>query len=107
MNGVYWQVIFVDPRSNYLMDRTNKKRVATTDPSTRCVYIANNLSKDFLLRVLTHELGHCAIFSYGLLDDIQTAVDPYYWEEAEEWLCNFMANYGYEITSLARQILRR
>lgn len=106
MNGWRWTVLFVHPQSPYLIDRTDSMRVATTDPTTRCVYIANNLTQPFLLRVLTHELGHCVIFSYGLLGEIHTAVDPEYWEQSEEWLCNFMADYGYEITSLAQQILR-
>lgn len=100
-----WHVVFVKPNSDLLVDRTGKLTVATTDPQTRCVYLSTNLNGDFLNRVLIHELGHCAMISYGLLDDIHRMVKPEYWIEAEEWVCNFMADYGVKIFSEAYRIL--
>ena len=58
-----------------------------------------------LTRVLIHELGHCAIFSFDLLDDIHRMVHPRYWLEAEELVCNFIADYGMKIFSIAYKIL--
>lgn len=105
MNGYRWRVIFVKPGSSKLVDRTGKKTVATTDPLTYTVYLSAGLSGDYLTRVLIHELGHCAIVSFGLFDDIHRMVRPRYWIEAEEWVCNFIADYGMRIFSAAYSIL--
>ena len=105
MNGYLWRISFVDPNSDYLVDRTGKLRVATTDPVTYHVYLSDELSGDFLNRVLIHELGHCAMISFDLLDDIHRMVKHQYWIEAEEWVCNFIADYGLKIFSVAYSIL--
>ena len=105
MNGYLWQVIFVDSDDPMLIDRTCELTVATTDPTNLCVYISNAIEGEFLSRVLVHELGHCAIFSFNLLDDIHRMVHPNYWIEAEEWVCNFIADYGVNIFSVAYSIL--
>lgn len=105
MNGHLWHVKFVSPSSPMLMDRTNTMRVATTDPKTRCIYLSDELDGDFLVTVLLHELGHCVILSYDLLDDIHEAVHPAYWMDAEEWVCNFIADYGRQIFTVAQDIL--
>lgn len=105
MNGYLWHIVYVRPESGLLMDRTGKKRVATTDPHTRCVYIANDLDDEFLATVLIHELGHCVMFSYGILEEIHSFVLPEHWVEAEEWVCNFIADYGREVFQIARMIL--
>lgn len=58
-----------------------------------------------LSRVLLHELAHAVMVSYGLLDDIHGLVRPEHWVEAEEWVCNFMANYATVIFNAAYEIL--
>ena len=105
MNGSLWRVCFVDNDDPMLVDRTGELTVATTDPTTLRVYISNDLDGSFLTRVLIHELGHCAMFSFGLLDDIHRMVQPRYWIEAEEWICNFIADYGMKIFSTAYRVL--
>lgn len=45
-------------------------------------------------QVLIHELGHCALFSFDLICDIHQMVSREFWIEAEEWICNFIADYG-------------
>lgn len=105
MNGYLWDVIIVDPESPALIDRTGTYRVATTDPNTYCIYLSNELEGPFKRTVLMHELGHCAMFSYGLLREIHTMVNPRYWYDAEEWICNFIANYGLGIFAIASYIL--
>lgn len=105
MNGYLWRVCFVDPNDPMLVDRTGTLTVATTDPNTLTVYISEALHGSFLTRVLIHELGHCALFSFNLLDDIHHMVYPRYWVEAEEWVCNFIADYGMQIFSIAYSVL--
>lgn len=105
MNDILWRVIFVDPFSPMLVDRTNRLTVATTDPRIQVVCISWNLRGSFLTRVLVHELGHCAMISFGLLKAIHKMVKPEYWIDAEEWVCNFIADYGYGIFQIADYIL--
>lgn len=105
MNGYEWYVQFVSPRHSKLMDRTHSYKVATTDPRDRTIYISEDIGGDFLARVVIHELGHCAIFSFDLLRDIHRMVKREYWIEAEEWTCNFIADYGLYIFEAANRIL--
>lgn len=105
MGDDMWRVCFVDPDDPMLVDRTGRLTVATTDPSTLTVYLSSDLHGGFLNRVLVHELGHCALFSFHLLDDIHRMVHPSHWVEAEEWVCNFIADYGLKIFEAARAVI--
>lgn len=105
MNGYLWHIAFVNPGSAKLVDRTGASTLATTDPTVMRIYISDNLSGQELETVLIHELGHAALFSYGLLPDIHKAVKRQYWMEAEEWVCNFIADYGMRIFSIAYEVM--
>ncbi len=105
MNGYSWQIKIVNPHDPKLVDRTNTLRVATTDPSDHCIYLSEELKGDFLKIVLIHELGHCAMISFDLFDQIHKVVYPEYWIEAEEWICNFIADFGMIILNTAHSIL--
>lgn len=105
INGMVWKTEFVEPNSDLLIDRTNTLRIATTDPNTRTVYLSEEIPMDMRERVLIHELGHCVIFSYDLFDEIHQMVYPEYWIDVEEWVCNFIADYGYTIFSIAKGIM--
>lgn len=105
MNGYEWHILRVDPNDPRLVDRTRNVRLATTDPNDLCVYLSNELSGEMLTRVLIHELGHCAIFSYGLEHEIHRFVKRRYWVEAEESICNFLADYGRIIFNRSAEVL--
>ena len=105
MNGVLWRVRFVNPRSRMLIDQAGKPRLASTDPISKTIYLSRSLNGDMLVTVLLHEIGHCVIFSYGLLDEIHEAVRPEYWPSAEEWICNLIADYGRDILAVAKDIM--
>lgn len=105
MNRYLWRVYFVDPDSDLLVDRTGFHTLATTDPVTYCIYLSNQLNGSLLRTVLIHELGHCTMVSFHLLDDIHRMVKPEYWLEAEELICNIIANYGWKIFQTAYDIL--
>lgn len=94
-----------NPNDKMLMDRTGKMTLATTDPNLATIFMSRSLSGALLMKVLIHELGHCALVSYGLLDDIHKVVKPEYWILAEEWVCNFIADYGAKIFSIAYSVL--
>lgn len=105
MNGYLWRIKFVDPDDPVLVDRQGKHTVAVTSPMSGYIYLSEDLNGDMLNRVLIHELGHCAMVSFGLIDRIRDFVDPWNQIEAEEWICNFIADYGYQIFSVASQFL--
>lgn len=104
MNGDLWYVKSVYPNDRELVDRTGKLCLATTNPIHRCVYLSNVLHGTLFSRVLVHELGHCAIVSFNLLDEIHRMVIPEYWVEAEEFICNFIADYGLQIFDTAYKL---
>lgn len=58
-----------------------------------------------LSRVLLHELAHAVMADYGLVDDIHDMVRPERWGDAEEWVCNFVANYATIIFNIAYDVL--
>lgn len=99
MNGYLWRILFVDPDDPMLVDRSGYHNIATTDPINRAIYLDSSLSGNLLVKVLIHELGHCALVSFDLLDEIHQMVKPEYWVEAEEWICNFLVDYGFKIFS--------
>lgn len=104
MNGELWHIKNVDPYDPELMDRTGKMCLATTNPVNHCIYLSDKLEGTLFSRVLIHELGHCAIVSFHLLDEIHRLVEPENWIEAEEFICNFIADYGLQIFDTAYQL---
>lgn len=94
----------VDPNDPELVDRTGKSCLATTNPVDRCVYLSNEVRGTLFSRVLIHELGHCTMVSYNLLDEIHRMVMPEYWIEAEEYICNIIADYGLQIFDTGCQL---
>lgn len=104
-NGYLWRIIIVNPGSTQLVDRTGKLTLATTDPTDLVIYISGRLKGEKFMTVLIHELGHAALYSYGLLGDIHRMVRPEYWIEAEEWVCNLIADYGWVIFRTAYSIM--
>lgn len=88
-----------------LIDRSGHTVVASTDPISRTIYLVNGLNGDFYIRVLLHELGHCTMVAYGLIDEIHQIIPERYWIDVEEWICNYLADYGRLIFEIARSIM--
>ena len=105
MNNYIWQVVTVPADSPYLVDRTNTLTVATTDPDTLCIYLSNELTGDFKKRVIAHEIGHAACFSFGLLDEIHSYSRPGKQIQLEEFICNFVADYSEMIFDITYKAL--
>lgn len=105
MNGIVWSVIDVEPNSTLLIDRLGTMTLAVTDPYVHAIFMSRNLHGKLRQKVLIHEMCHCALVSYGLLDDIHRAVKPSDWIMAEEWVCNLFADYGLVIFDTVRQLL--
>lgn len=105
INGDHWVVRMVDRSCNALIDRTGERRLATTDPKTMTVYLSADLSGEMLTRVLIHEIGHCVMWSHDLIGELRQMVKPRYWIQAEEWVCNLIADYGMEIYRAASAVI--
>lgn len=84
LNGDVWRPVLVDRDDPRLIDRTGTSRLATTDPSTMCVYLSN-----------------------GLLDSLHAIIPEDTWVNVEEWVCNYLANRGREIIHAANTALGR
>ena len=105
MNGDLWRVQFVSSQDDVLIDRTGNRTLGVSDNSTHIISIANNLHGELLNRVFIHELGHCVMFSYGLLSELHRMVKKRYWVDAEEFVCNILADYSHFVIGTARDIL--
>lgn len=105
LNGRFWRIVVVRWNSRELVDRTGELRLATTDPDTYTIRLSDRLSGSLLAKVLIHELGHAIMVSYNLIPELHKMVKPEYWIEAEEWVCNFIADYGMTIYDRASKFL--
>lgn len=104
INGYIWRVKYVAKNSPCLVDRMGVLTVATTDPYDLTIYISSSIYGQFHDKVLVHELAHAVMLSYYLIDDIHSVVYPTYWMEAEERVCNFIADYGFELFHIFQQL---
>lgn len=82
VNGETWNIKFVDPYDNMLLTPNGRFTVGSTDDVTKTIYLSNELSGDFLKKVLTHEIIHAYIFSYNIYLDIMQ----------EEMICDMIAS---------------
>lgn len=97
INNIQWKVYYVSSNSHFLIDRTGTKCIATTDVKRKNIFIECNLSGEILKKALLHEITHAAMDSYGLLEDIHKMISHKNWFFFEEWICNFIFDYGLEI----------
>lgn len=104
MNDYLWKVITVPANSRCLLSRTGPT-VGTTDPNTLCVYISEELTGEFKKHVIAHEMGHAACFSFHLIPQIRDCCYPDRQIQMEEFICNFVADYGEMIFSITYKIL--
>lgn len=105
INGHLWRVRHVFPNSKYLVDRTGKITVATTDPNLKTIFLSNNLYGDFLKRVLIHEMTHVVLWEYGIIQRIYLFCKPEYRIDMEEEICNILADYGQKVYQTAYMVL--
>lgn len=61
INGIDWEIIYVNPFSDDLRRSDGSLTVGVTDMLKRSVFLSNRLRGAFLRKVLAHELVHCFI----------------------------------------------
>lgn len=96
INGILWEIEYVHPMSEKLLRSDRSRTVGVTDLSKGMIYINSMLSGEFLRKVITHEVCHASMFSYGIFVDIET----------EELICDFIASNGREIFEIADELFR-
>ena len=87
LNGIQWQIVWVDNKNSLLSRTDGSMSVGVTDMNTHCIYLAKSLHGAFLRKVIIHELCHCVCMSYNIYMPI----------EQEEMLCDFVATYGDQV----------
>jgi hypothetical protein len=97
INNLYWKILFVAPSHHELRRTDGSYALGMCDVSTKTIYISNALNKQMVKKVLTHEITHAAMFSYG--------VELTY--EQEELISDLIATYGNEIIQTTNKIFKR
>ena len=95
INGIEWNIVWVNANSSDLMRSDGSITVGMTDFNTKSVYLSNKLKGSFLRRVMAHELCHCFCFSY----------DVYMPIEEEERLADWISLYGTELVYLLDDLM--
>lgn len=84
INGIKWSVLLVDPYDSSLLRSDNSYAIGVCDNTLKNIYLSNDLNKQYAKKVLSHELTHAAMFSYGI--DLSL--------EKEELVADLIATYG-------------
>lgn len=95
VNGIEWDIRFVNAGSKYLKRSDGTYTIGMTDGYTHTIYLARNLKGRMLDKVLSHELTHVILFSYGIEID----------EELEERLAQWVSIYGRELVYLLDDLM--
>lgn len=96
INGIKWNIIWVNPNSDNLRRSDGSITVAVTDWNDKCVYMSNMLRGGFMRKVLAHELVHCFMFSFSIHIPIQE----------EEFIADWVATYGTDLIYLLDDLMQ-
>ena len=97
INGIKWEVVYVDPFSEDLHRSDGSLTVGVCNLDTKTIYISDMLQGKFLRKVLLHETCHAAMFSYSIFLTL----------EQEEVFCDLLATYGDEIVNIVDEMFQR
>lgn len=97
INGIYWEVVFVDSGSQYLTRSDGSITIGMTDGNTHTVYLNRHLRGRLLDKVLAHELTHVFCFSYDVYMDISQ----------EEFMADWISNYGRDLIYILDDLMRQ
>lgn len=66
INNIYWQIKMVPQNNPILITSDGGYTYGVCDNYTKTIYLSEDLTGNFLKKVLCHELTHAAMFSYGV-----------------------------------------
>ena len=97
INGVAWNVFFVDKTHRQLTDDNGVQDAYGITYGRECeIYIDEGLPKDHMRQIITHELIHAFAFAYR--ESIEC--------ESEEKVCDFIASHFDELKRLRKELLK-
>ena len=97
INGYQWEVYMVNPHHPMLMRQDGSYSIGACDSKTQAIYLNDKVDKNFLKKVLCHEIVHASIFSYK----IELSV------EDEEFIADLIAKHGEEIIRLTNRLFNK
>lgn len=97
INGCTWHIKFVNPNNKILKRSNNTYSVGVTDDATKTIYLSKQIYGKFLKKVLTHEITHCAMFSYNVKLSL----------EQEEIVADIISTYGSQIIRITNNIFSK
>ena len=107
INGILWRVLSVPLGDVRLVDRTGAPRLATTDPATMTVCVADVVAPPLLDRVMVHEMAHAVAVSHGILPQLHGYVADGSAVDVEEWAARMVELHGIEAVDAASRALGR
>ena len=94
INGILWTIKFCSPNHPKLQRLDGSFALGCCDNSTKTIYISDAVPIRKLKKVLCHEVTHAAMFSYGVIIDLNQ----------EEVIADLIATYGSEIIAVTNRI---
>lgn len=107
VNGQLWRVVGVPAGDPRLVDRTGRPKLATTDPTSRCVHMRDDIAPPLLDRVALHEAAHVVSLAHGTVGALRASLPEGSWVPAEEWAASEVELHGLEAADLASRMLGR
>jgi hypothetical protein len=95
INGINWNLIFVNNSSPDLLRSDGTTSLAVTDWNSRSIFVSTAPKGAYLRRIIAHELCHAFCFSY----DISMPI------EQEEYLAGWISLYGTDLVYLLDNIM--
>lgn len=95
INGFEWKVRFVSEAHEELADENGQPSLDGVTLLRKCeIYIAGDLPKGLMEKIITHELVHAIAYSYDI--DLENV--------GEEKMCDFIGTY-FDVIKLNRDVL--
>lgn len=94
INGYKWTIVYTHNKRD-LSRNDGTLTFGVTDNRKMCIYLYDRLSLYMRQKVLTHELVHAWIFSYGIYLSVKQ----------EEFICSFIDTYGRDIIAQVDSLL--
>lgn len=95
INGILWNLIFVNQNDERLMRSDGLYSLAVTDWNEKGIFVSKNPKDSYLRKIIAHELCHAFCFSFGVHMPM----------EQEEYLADWISIYGTDLIYLLDDIM--
>lgn len=95
INGILWNLIFVNPNDERLMRSDGLYSLAVTDLEEKAIFVSSKKKGAYLRKIIAHELCHAFCFSFGVHMPM----------EQEEYIADWISLYGADLIYLLDDIM--